>query len=114
MTSLMTERKIMTIETVNVGLKQDNGAIDWQYSFAPADMPQINTTYLSRDDFDETESIRRCWRWKGCQKWRDDFFDALYDYGDLQRKRVKWATTKKHPCKSDDKFGVLKKAINHV
>lgn len=104
----------MTIETVNVGLKQDDGTVDWLYSFEPADMSQIHTTYLSRDDFDETESIRRYWRWKGCKKWQDDFWDAMDDYCDLQRKRIKLAKTRKHPIKIDDKFGVLKKDINHV
>lgn len=95
----------MAIEVVNVGQKQSNGTIDWQYSFELADMSQIHTTYLSRDDFDETASIRRYWRWKGCKKWRDEFWDALDDYADLQRKNE---LAKRH--KIDDKLNVLKKA----
>ena len=41
------------------------------------------------------------------------FFDALDDYGEIQKRRIKLSKTPKRPFEIDDKFNVLKKAINH-
>lgn len=65
---------------------------------------------LPKYDLDETESIRRYWRWRGCKKWQDNFFDALDDYGEIQKRRIKLSKTPKRPFEIDDKFNVLKES----
>ena len=95
----------MAIYEIWMGLKQDDGTIkpvDWYKS---VDYLHVYDTNIPTDDYDETKSIRRYWRWKGCKKWRDEFWDALDDYADLQRKNE---LAKRH--KTDDKLNVLKEA----
>uniref|UniRef100_UPI003F557A98 hypothetical protein n=1 Tax=Lactobacillus acidophilus TaxID=1579 RepID=UPI003F557A98 len=98
------------MEQIFLGIKQDNGSIKMFDSFTPVDMSKIHTTYLPKYDLDETESIRRYWRWRGCKKWQDDFFDALDDYGEIQKRRIKLSKTPKRPFEIDDKFNVLKES----
>lgn len=100
----------MAIEQIWIGLKQKDGTIkpvDW---YKPVDYLHVYDTNIPADDDDETKSIRRYWRWKGCKRWQDNFYDAIDDYSRLQRKN-KLIATRKHSFEIDDKLNVLKKAV---
>lgn len=75
----MKSYRVEKIDSETYGILFDDDSFKEMYTIKPCNVTQITHAYEPMCDLYETWPVRRYWRFSGCKKWQDNFFDALAD-----------------------------------